>query len=147
VPDYTQEAKRTREKERREQQARQQLARAPPPGVSPEPPSDYLGSYAVPMLDDANDPLAAAARGLAAPATRPIHVEQPKPAAVSAAALLEELGIPQYIEGLEREAIDIELLTQLARHDGKEALDETLKEIGIMPVGHRLRIYKALATP
>ena len=36
------------------------------------------------------------------------------------------------------------VLVSLARGDGKEALDEALKEVGVKSIGHRLKIFAAL---
>lgn len=43
-----------------------------------------------------------------------------------------------------RQALELPVLIQLARSDGKEALDEALKEMGVSSIGHRLKIFSAL---
>ena len=44
----------------------------------------------------------------------------------------------------EEEAMEMPVLVSLARSEGKEALDEALKEIGVKSIGHRLKIFAAL---
>ena len=50
----------------------------------------------------------------------------------------------RYAPRFEAEALELPVLIQLARSDGKEALDEALKEMGVRSVGHRLKIFSAL---
>lgn len=52
---------------------------------------------------------------------------------------LEQLGLGQYVEAFEENAIGLEHLAELD-HD-------TLKEIGVRAVGHRMTILKAAANP
>ena len=58
--------------------------------------------------------------------------------------LLLSLGLEQYVRAFEQEAMEISVLVTLARSEGKEALDEALKEVGVKSVGHRLKIFAAL---
>ena len=51
----------------------------------------------------------------------------------------------RYAPRFEAEALELPVLIQLARSDGKEALDEALKEMGVRSVGHRLAILRARA--
>ena len=48
------------------------------------------------------------------------------------------------MRAFEQEAMEISVLVTLARSEGKEALDEALKEVGVKSVGHRLKIFAAL---
>ena len=52
---------------------------------------------------------------------------------------LEQLGLGQYAEAFEENAIGLEHLAELDH--------ETLKEIGVRAVGHRMTILKAAANP
>ena len=61
----------------------------------------------------------------------------------SANELLESLGLSRYAEAFEREALDVATLT-LAKQHGKDALDDALKEVGVISIGHRLKIMAAL---
>ena len=105
------------------------------------------------MLDDLNDPLAAAARGMpassppvAAPAPPAVSlVDDAKAASSTVAELLDTLGLAQYADAFQREAMELGVLLELASDEGgKTALDEALKEVGVASVGHRLKIFSAL---
>ena len=50
---------------------------------------------------------------------------------------LEQLGLPQYAEVFERNAVDLDLACELT--------DEDLEKVGVHPLGHRKRLLKALA--
>ena len=50
---------------------------------------------------------------------------------------LELLGLPQYAEVFERNAVDLELLRELT--------DEDIEKLGVTPLGHRKKILKAIA--
>ena len=58
--------------------------------------------------------------------------------------MLMSLGLEQYLSKFEEEAMEMSVLVSLARSEGKEALDEALKEVGVKSVGHRLKIFAAL---
>ena len=58
--------------------------------------------------------------------------------------LLGSLGLEQYLARFEAEEMEMPVLVSLARSEGKEALDEALKEIGVNSIGHRLKIFAAL---
>ena len=42
------------------------------------------------------------------------------------------------------QALEMSVLISIARADGKEVLDEALKEVGVTSVGHRRKIFAAL---
>jgi SAM (Sterile alpha motif) domain-containing protein len=50
---------------------------------------------------------------------------------------LEQLGLPQYIEVFERNAVDYDLLSELT--------DQDLEKIGVIALGHRRKLVKAIA--
>src|SRR5215813_8621862 len=49
---------------------------------------------------------------------------------------LGQLGFPEYAEGFERNAIDFDLLCELA--------DEDLEKLGVHALGHRKKLLKAI---
>src|SRR5262245_274409 len=49
---------------------------------------------------------------------------------------LEQLGLPQYAEVFERNAVDLEVLCDLA--------DEDLEKLGIQALGHRKKLLKGI---
>jgi class 3 adenylate cyclase/tetratricopeptide (TPR) repeat protein len=50
---------------------------------------------------------------------------------------LDQLGLPQYAEVFERNAVDLDLLRELT--------DEDLEKVGVLPLGHRKKLLKAIA--
>lgn len=58
--------------------------------------------------------------------------------------LLASLSLSQYLQRFEAEEMEMPVLVSLARTEGKEALDEALKELGVNSIGHRLKIFAAL---
>ncbi|KAL1512174.1 hypothetical protein AB1Y20_005440 [Prymnesium parvum] len=68
----------------------------------------------------------------------------PEGSPADVAEMLSKLNLSQYIEKFEEEGMELSVLIALARGDGKEALDEALKEAGVKSVGHRLKIFAAL---
>ena len=77
--------------------------------------------------------------------------QQMKQASKDAAAsmtckeMLSKLGLEQYLASFEAEGMERSVLVELAStEDGKAAVDEALKEIGVKSVGHRLKIFAAL---
>jgi len=58
--------------------------------------------------------------------------------------MLTRLNLPQYVDKFEEEGMEMGVLIALARGDGKDALDDALKEAGVKSVGHRLKIFAAL---
>ena len=59
--------------------------------------------------------------------------------------LLQHAGLPQYLAGFEREALEPSQLSALLRLQGKEALDAVLKEAGVDSMGHRIKLANLLA--
>ena len=49
---------------------------------------------------------------------------------------LEQLGLPQYVEVFERNAVDLDLLCELT--------DEDLEKLGVQALGHRKKVLKAI---
>lgn len=67
------------------------------------------------------------------------------PAAYSdAAAMLEALGLTQYVATFRRETVDPATLREVMAAQGRTALDEVLKELGIASMGHRIKITNAM---
>ena len=62
-----------------------------------------------------------------------------------AAALLDAVKLPQYKEAFEREAMDPATLSEVMQTQGRAALEEVLKEMGITSMGHRMRVVNAVA--
>ena len=59
--------------------------------------------------------------------------------------MLTSLGLTQYIAAFEEEGMEMAVLVQLSKsEDGKLAVDEALKEVGVKSVGHRLKIFAAI---
>ena len=64
---------------------------------------------------------------------------------LSVSAMLKSLGLEKYIDAFEEEGMEMSVLIELAKsEDGKLAVDEALKEVGVKSVGHRLKIFAAL---
>lgn len=57
--------------------------------------------------------------------------------------LLHSVGLPQYQAAFDEQAMEPETLVEVLRQQGREALDEALKELGIK-MGHRLKIINAM---
>jgi len=72
----------------------------------------------------------------------PVTVSKDKFA--DAAALLASVSLPQYAAQFEEEAMDPATLIEVLDQQGKPALDEALKELGIKSMGHRLKIVNAM---
>lgn len=60
------------------------------------------------------------------------------------ADLLTPLGLSQHAGAFEDEAMDPDTLIDVLEHQGKAALDEALKELGVTSMGHRIKITNAL---
>ena len=59
--------------------------------------------------------------------------------------MLSSLNLDQYLPAFESEGMEMSVLIQLSQtEDGKAAVDEALKEIGVKSVGHRLKIFAAI---
>ncbi|KAL1525796.1 hypothetical protein AB1Y20_020636 [Prymnesium parvum] len=74
---------------------------------------------------------------------RPI-VTVPKDTFADAAALLASVNLQQYQSRFDEEAMDPPTLIEVLEQQGKTALDEALKELGIKSMGHRLKIINAM---
>jgi hypothetical protein len=61
------------------------------------------------------------------------------------ASLLRSLSLPQYIEEFEEQEMELDVMRDVALKQGRGALDECLKELGVKSMGHRLRIMNELA--
>lgn len=59
--------------------------------------------------------------------------------------MLTSVSLERYLPAFEEEGMEMSVLVQLAQtEDGKAAVDEALKELGVKSVGHRLKIFAAL---
>ena len=59
--------------------------------------------------------------------------------------MLTSLSLERYAAAFEEEGMEMAVLMALAKsEDGKLAVDEALKEVGVKSVGHRLKIFAAL---
>lgn len=59
--------------------------------------------------------------------------------------MLASINLEQYLPAFEEEGMEMSVLVELARtEDGKAAVDEALKELGVKSIGHRLKIFAAL---
>jgi len=61
-----------------------------------------------------------------------------------AGALLQSVALERYETAFNEEAMDPDTLIEVLEQQGKSALDEALKELGIKSMGHRLKIVNAL---
>ena len=61
-----------------------------------------------------------------------------------AAALLDSVALDKYKPMFEEEAMDPDTLIEVLQQQGRSALEEALKELGIKSMGHRLKIINAL---
>jgi len=73
-----------------------------------------------------------------------LNAPPPEGAPADVAEMLTRLNLPQYVDKFEEEGMEMGVLIALARGDGKDALDDALKEAGVKSVGHRLKIFAAL---
>ena len=62
----------------------------------------------------------------------------------STAALLSPLGLDKYVTLFDEEEMDPDTLISVLQQQGRSALDEALKELGVKSMGHRLKILNAL---
>lgn len=127
-------------------------------------PIAIAGRAAAPLIT-ANDPFSIAAAGAAPPrsngyalppktAPMPSHDDEAPPqmmattiassAPATVAEFLGQLGLSEYAERFEQEQFDMSTLSDLASGEGKAALDEALKEVGVASIGHRLKIFSGL---
>ena len=69
----------------------------------------------------------------------------PAASALTIKEMLASLSLERYLPAFEEEGMEMSVLTQLAStEDGKAAVDEALKELGVKSIGHRLKIFAAL---
>ena len=61
-----------------------------------------------------------------------------------AAALLRSVSMEKYLPVFEEEAMDPNTLIEVLQQQGRQALDDALKELGIKSMGHRLKIINAM---
>ena len=59
--------------------------------------------------------------------------------------MLKSLGLAQYIEVFEDQEMELDVMRDVAQKQGRGALDECLKELGVKSMGHRVRILNELA--
>jgi len=78
------------------------------------------------------------------PEVPPALVTVPKDTFRDAAALLASVNLPQYTTQFEEEEMDPTTLIEVLDQQGKAALDEALKELGIKSMGHRLKIINSM---
>jgi len=97
-----------------------------------------LGSPA----DTASAPLApAVAKGEAEAEAKPVV----RTAYTDAWSLLEAAGLgSRYLEAFEEEQVDPPTLKLVVEQQGREALDDALKELGVRSLGHRLKLVATL---
>lgn len=61
-------------------------------------------------------------------------------------ALLRGVGLEQYVPTFEEEDMDLSVMQDALKRQGRSAVDEVLKELGVKTMGHRTKIINALAT-
>ena len=61
-----------------------------------------------------------------------------------ASALLGSVSLEKYLPMFEEEAMDPDTLIEVLQQQGRSALEEALKELGIKSMGHRLKIINAM---
>jgi hypothetical protein len=61
-----------------------------------------------------------------------------------ASAMLRSVGMEKYADVFEEEAMEPDTLIEVLQQQGRSALDEAIKELGIKSMGHRLKIINAL---
>ena len=61
-----------------------------------------------------------------------------------ASALLKSISLERYEQAFNDEAMDPDTLIEVLEQQGRAALDEALKELGIKSMGHRLKIINAM---
>ena len=61
-----------------------------------------------------------------------------------ASALLKSISLARYEQAFNDEAMDPATLIEVLEQQGRAALDEALKELGIKSMGHRLKIINAM---
>lgn len=59
--------------------------------------------------------------------------------------LLELVQLPQYIAAFEEEEMDVVVMREVLSRQGRAALEECLKELGVGSMGHRAKIANVLA--
>jgi tetratricopeptide (TPR) repeat protein len=82
----------------------------------------------------------------AAPAAPPQPASAGKGAeATTMSGFLESVGLPQYVAMFEEEEMELEVLREALKRQGRAMVEDILKEIGVKTMGHRTRIINALA--
>ena len=87
------------------------------------------------------------ARTTAAPVPSPQPATVPGPAASAStmSGFLEAVGLPQYVPMFEEEEMELEVLREALKRQGRSMVEDILKEIGVKTMGHRTRIINGLA--
>ena len=65
--------------------------------------------------------------------------------ATTMSGFLESVGLPQYVAMFEEEEMELEVLREALKRQGRAMVEDILKEIGVKTMGHRTRIINALA--
>ena len=60
--------------------------------------------------------------------------------------LLRSIGLEQYVSTFEEEEMELEVMRDAMRRQGRAAVDDVLKELGVASMGHRTKIANALAS-
>jgi hypothetical protein len=122
-----------------------ELAAAPAPGATAAVSGDGSGG----SEEDENERFKAEVERMVREKLTKERVDKlaapPSEGGLSVREVLERLGLSQYTASFEEEGMEMGVLVSLARsEDGKAAVDEALKELGVKSVGHRLKIFAAL---
>lgn len=101
-------------------------------GVAPEPPPPTAASGVAPKEkeEEAPPPPPASSAG--------------QSGLSSMSDLLVSLGLPQYVPTFEDEEMELEVMRDVMSRQGRQAVDEVLRELGVTSMGHRTRIANAL---
>ena len=62
----------------------------------------------------------------------------------SSSAMLRSVGMERYHKVFEEEAMEPDTLIEVLQQQGRSALEDALKELGVKSMGHRLKIINAL---
>lgn len=114
------------------------MDRKPEGAAPPTPPTT--------AVEDVSDgptasPSAAASPVAPAPASAPVASSSE---IESISDLLRSVGLTQYVSTFEEEEMEISVMRDAMRRQGRAAVDEVLKELGVTSMGHRTKIANAL---
>jgi hypothetical protein len=90
-------------------------------------------------------PVGGGAGGAAVAPAAPVPAAKANAAPTTISELLVSIGLPQYVATFEEEEMELNVMADVMKRQGRAAMDEVLKDLGVASMGHRTKITNALA--